>query len=67
MFIHSSVDSLFPAAATSNKTVLELELENFKKQAGCLGFTGEPDYQHDQTKGACSSTARQSVSESVSL
>ncbi|XP_075867602.1 uncharacterized protein LOC142877108 [Nelusetta ayraudi] len=39
--------------ATSNKTALEPELEKFKKQAGCLGFTGEPDYQHDQTKEFC--------------
>lgn len=37
----------------ANRTSLpESELERFKKQAGCLGFSREPDYQYDAHKGA---------------
>ncbi|XP_068428049.1 uncharacterized protein [Clinocottus analis] len=34
-------------------TVTPAELEHFRKQASCLGFTGEPDYIHDHKYEFC--------------
>lgn len=39
----------FPANETS---LPESDLENFKKQASCFGFTRDPDFQYDPKKGA---------------
>lgn len=40
---------MFPANQTS---LPESDLEHFKKQASCLGFSSALDYQHDPEKGA---------------
>ncbi|XP_076610236.1 uncharacterized protein LOC143335023 [Chaetodon auriga] len=34
-------------------TVKDSDLEDFKKLASCLGFSGEPDFVHDTKKGFC--------------
>ncbi|XP_070702682.1 uncharacterized protein [Pempheris klunzingeri] len=34
-------------------TVKDSDLEQFKQQVSCLGFTGEPAFQHDPKKGFC--------------
>lgn len=39
----------FPANQTS---LPESDLENFKNQATCFGFTRDPDFQHDPKKGS---------------
>lgn len=40
-------------ANPANQTSLpESDLQRFKKQASCLGFAREPDYQYDPGKGA---------------
>ncbi|KAM9340412.1 uncharacterized protein ABDE67_016153 [Symphorus nematophorus] len=34
-------------------TVKDSDLEHFKKQASCLGFSGEPDFHYDPEQGFC--------------
>ncbi|XP_067360332.1 uncharacterized protein [Channa argus] len=34
-------------------TVKDLDLEHFKQQASCLGFSGEPDFYYDPKKDFC--------------
>ncbi|KAF3706878.1 hypothetical protein EXN66_Car000049 [Channa argus] len=34
-------------------TVKDLDLEQFKQQASCLGFSGEPDFYYDPKKDFC--------------
>lgn len=51
--------------SAANKEVVEEDLEKFKRQAGCLGFTREPDYQYDQTKGDHLLSNSQAFNESV--
>ncbi|XP_067360415.1 uncharacterized protein [Channa argus] len=34
-------------------TVKDLDLEQFKQQASCLGFSGEPDFHYDPNKDFC--------------
>ncbi|XP_062243813.1 uncharacterized protein LOC133953758 [Platichthys flesus] len=34
-------------------TVKDSDMESFKHQASCLGFSGEPDFHHDLKKGFC--------------
>ncbi|KAF1382103.1 hypothetical protein PFLUV_G00160970 [Perca fluviatilis] len=33
-------------------TLKDSDLERFKQQASCLGFSGEPDFLYDPKKGA---------------
>lgn len=42
---------LVPARETSVK---DSDLEHFKQQASCLGFSGEPDFRYDPKKGSSS-------------
>lgn len=50
---------------SANVTMLKAsDLEHFKQQASCFGFSGEPNYQYDHNKGA--SLVSHSVSQSVS-
>uniref|UniRef100_A0A3Q1GT09 Lipocalin/cytosolic fatty-acid binding domain-containing protein n=1 Tax=Acanthochromis polyacanthus TaxID=80966 RepID=A0A3Q1GT09_9TELE len=37
----------------NEKNVKDTDLEHFKKQAHCLGFSGEPDFKHDPEKSFC--------------
>ena len=46
--VHSSFVFLFPARESTMK---DSDLEHFKKQASCLGFTGEPDFHYDPKTG----------------
>lgn len=59
---------LFPVSCfllSAKETMLkDTDLDRFKQQASCLGFSGEPNYQYDQNKGA--SLISRSVSQSVS-
>ncbi|XP_041665923.1 uncharacterized protein LOC121524547 [Cheilinus undulatus] len=38
---------------TNKSTVEESDIEQFKKQAGCLGFTGEPDFHYNSEHELC--------------
>ncbi|XP_073320281.1 uncharacterized protein [Pagrus major] len=35
------------------RTLKDSDLEQFKQQAGCLGFSGEPDFEFDSKKDSC--------------
>ncbi|XP_062285655.1 uncharacterized protein LOC133991182 [Scomber scombrus] len=56
------LDSPFPDEITSRvfyvfsreSTMKDSDLEHFKKQASCLGFTGEPDFHYDPKTEFCS-------------
>uniref|UniRef100_UPI0037E8A229 uncharacterized protein n=1 Tax=Semicossyphus pulcher TaxID=241346 RepID=UPI0037E8A229 len=37
----------------NTSTVQDSDLEHFKKQASCLGFTGEPGFHYDPKNGFC--------------
>ncbi|XP_038580320.1 uncharacterized protein LOC119906929 isoform X1 [Micropterus salmoides] len=37
----------------SESTLKDSDLERFKQQASCLGFSGEPDYHYDPKNGFC--------------
>ncbi|XP_070778314.1 saxitoxin and tetrodotoxin-binding protein 1-like [Enoplosus armatus] len=37
----------------SNSTLTDSDLERFKQQASCLGFSREPDFHYDPKKGFC--------------
>ncbi|XP_034456458.1 uncharacterized protein LOC117770818 [Hippoglossus hippoglossus] len=47
----TTVQSLYLMGRES--TVKDSDLEHFKHQASCLGFSGEPDYHHDLKKDFC--------------
>lgn len=47
---HSSI--LFLLFPGSESTLKDSDLERFKQQASCLGFSGEPDYHYDPKNGA---------------
>lgn len=50
--------------SANETTVKDSDLEHFKRQASCFGFSTEPNYQYDHDKGA--SLIGRSVSQSVS-
>ncbi|XP_074542742.1 uncharacterized protein LOC141802867 [Halichoeres trimaculatus] len=41
---------------SKRSTVCDDELERFKEQARCLGFTGEPDFEYDPKHSFCNKT-----------
>ncbi|XP_053185533.1 uncharacterized protein LOC128368699 [Scomber japonicus] len=55
------LDGTFPDLITSRvfyafsreSTMTDSDLEHFKKQASCLGFTGEPDFHYDPKTEFC--------------
>ena len=46
---HIFFSFFFPA---KERTLKDSDLEKFKQQASCLGFSGEPDFEFDPKKGA---------------
>ncbi len=52
-FFHVSVC----LSAARESTVKDSDLEHFKQQASCLGFSGEPEFHYDTKKGASLKTS----------